>query len=199
MNYLYIPLGGNRVGKFRYYFNLMVVFLASGLWHGANWTFLVWGGLNGVISITERLLTPLWRRMRKALDFDDRSALMKCVQSVYVIFMFGFVQVFFRSESLKQAADFLKGMLRFDPYDLFNGKLFEYGMDRANFIITALSLLVLFIVSWIRRDGISLRSRIDKQPLVLRWGLVIAAIAAVVFFGVYGPGFDASQFIYFQF
>ena len=124
---------------------------------------------------------------------------MKCVQSVYVIFMFGFVQVFFRSESLKQAADFLKGMLRFDPYDLFNGKLFEYGMDRANFIIITLSLLVLFIVSWIRRDGVSLRSRIDRQPLVLRWALVIAAIAAVVFFGVYGPGFDASQFIYFQF
>ena len=95
--------------------------------------------------------------------------------------------------------DFLKGMCRFDPYDLFNGKLFEYGMDRANFIIIALSLLVLFIVSWIRRDGVSLRSRIDRQPLVLRWALVIAAIAAVVFFGVYGPGFDASQFIYFQF
>ena len=199
VNYLYIPLGGNRVGKFRYYFNLMVVFLASGLWHGANWTFLVWGGLNGLISIIERLLTPLWRRMRSVLGFDDGSALMKCVQSAYVIFMFGFVQVFFRSESLKQAVDFLKGMCRFDPYDLFNGKLFEYGMDRANFIIIALSLLVLFIVSWIRRDGVSLRSRIDRQPLVLRWALVIAAIAAVVFFGVYGPGFDASQFIYFQF
>lgn len=199
VNYLYIPLGGNRVSKVRYYFNLMVVFLASGLWHGANWTFLVWGGLNGLISITERLLTPLWRSVRQRLGFDDRSGLMKCVQSAYVIFMFGFVQVFFRSESLKQAADFLKGMCRFDPYDLFNGKLFEYGMDRANFIIIALSLLTLFIVSWLRRDGLSLRSRIDKQPLVLRWGLVIAAIAAVVFFGVYGPGFDASQFIYFQF
>ncbi|MBQ6510265.1 MAG: MBOAT family protein [Flexilinea sp.] len=199
VNYLYIPLGGNRVGKFRYYVNLMIVFLASGLWHGANWTFLVWGGLNGMISIIERLLTPLWRRMRKALDFDDRSTGMKCVQSAYVIFMFGFVQVFFRSESLKQAVDFLKGMCRFDPYDLFNGKLFEYGMDRANFIIISLSLLVLFIVSWIQRDGVSLHSKIDQQPLVLRWALVIAAIAAVVFFGVYGPGFDASQFIYFQF
>ncbi len=198
VNYLYIPLGGNRVGKFRRYVNLMIVFLASGLWHGANWTFLVWGGLNGLISITERLLTPLWRKARQVLNFNDRSGLMKCVQSAYVIFMFGFVQVFFRSESLKQAAEFLKGMCRFNPYDLFNGRIFEYGMDRANFVIAALSLLVLFIVAWIQREG-SVCSRLEAQPLVLRWALIIAGIAAVVFFGVYGPGFDASQFIYFQF
>ncbi len=198
VNYLYIPLGGNRVGKFRYYINLMIVFLASGLWHGANWTFLVWGGLNGLISITERLLTPLWRKARSALKFNDRSASVKCVQSAYVIFMFGFVQVFFRSESLKQAADFLRGMCRFNPYDLFNGSLFDYGMDRMNFVIAALSLLVLFIAAWIQRRG-SVCSMIEAQPLVLRWTLIITAIAAVVLFGVYGPGFDASQFIYFQF
>ena len=177
----------------------MIVFLASGLWHGANWTFLVWGGLNGMISIVERLLTPVWRKLRKIMGFNDRSGLMKCVQSAYVIFMFGLVQVFFRSETLSQAVDFLKGLLRFDPYDLFNGKLLNYGMDPANFIITALSLLVLFCVTWLQRDGLSLRSKIETQPLILRWYLIIAAIAAVLFFGVYGPGFDASQFIYFQF
>ena len=179
--------------------NIMIVFLASGLWHGADWTFLVWGGLNGVISIIERLLTPLWRKIRKALDFDDRAAMMKCLQSAYVIFMFGFVQVFFRSESLKQAAEFLKGMCRLNFYDLFNGRVFDYGMDRANFVLAILALAVQFIVSWCRRDDVSLRSRIEAQPLILRWGLIFAAIAAVVLFGVYGPGFDASQFIYFRF
>ncbi len=199
VNYLYIPLGGNRVGTLRKYMNIMIVFLASGLWHGANWTFLVWGGLNGVISIIERLLTPLWRKIRKALNFDDRAAMMKCVQSAYVIFMFGFVQVFFRSESLKQAAEFLKGMCRLNFYDLFNGRVFDYGMDRANFVLAILALAVQFIVSWCRRDDVSLRSRIEAQPLILRWGLIFAAIAAVVLFGVYGPGFDASQFIYFRF
>lgn len=199
VSYLYIPLGGNRVGKLRYYCNLMIVFLASGLWHGANWTFLVWGGINGLISITERLLTPLWRKMKNTLGFNDRAALMKCVQSGYVIFMFGLVQVFFRSETLGQAADFLKGMLRLNPYDLFNGRLFEFGMDRANFILAVLALLVQFTVSFLQRGGRSLRAQLDAQPLILRWGLVLAAIAAVVFFGIYGPGFDASQFIYFQF
>ena len=198
-NYLYIPLGGNRVGKFRYYCNVMIVFLASGLWHGANWTFLIWGGLNGLISITERLLTPLWRKMCAVMKFNSRSGLMKCLQSAYVIFMFGFVQVFFRSETLSQAVDFLKGMCRFAPYDFFNGELLNYGMDHANFIIAAISLLVLFAVAWLQRDGLSLRSKIEAQTLPLRWGLVIAALAVVVFFGIYGPGFDASQFIYFQF
>ena len=199
VNYLYIPLGGNRVGKFRYYCNLMIVFLASGLWHGADWTYLVWGGLNGLISIVERLLTPLWRKCRALLKFNDRSTLMKCVQSAYVIFMFGFVQIFFRSQSTDQAKEFIQGLLRFNPYDLFNGKLFNYGLDLVNFVILAVSFVVLFVVAWIQRDGSSLRSRIEQQPLVLRWGLIIAAIGAVIFFGVYGPGFDASQFIYFQF
>lgn len=199
VSYLYIPLGGNRVGKFRYYCNLMIVFLASGLWHGADWTYLVWGGLNGIISIVERLLTPVWRKCRVLLNFNDRSTLMKCVQSAYVIFMFGFVQIFFRSESVDQSMEFIQGLLRFNPYDLFNGKLFNYGLDFVNFVIIAVSFLVLFLVAWIQRDESSLRSKIEQQPLVLRWGLIIAAIAAVVFFGVYGPGFDASQFIYFQF
>ena len=199
VNYLYIPLGGNRVVTFRKYVNVMIVFLASGLWHGADWTFLIWGGLNGMISIIERLLTPLWRKLRKALGFNDRSGLMKCVQSVYVIFMFGLVQIFFRSGSLKQAVDFLRGMCRLNPYDLFNGKLLGYGMDHVNFTITALSLLVLFAAGWLTRDGSSLREKLDTQPLLLRWSVILAAIAAVLFFGVYGPGFDASQFIYFQF
>ena len=95
--------------------------------------------------------------------------------------------------------EFIQGLLRFNPYDLFNGKLFNYGLDFVNFVIIAVSFLVLFLVAWIQRDESSLRSKIEQQPLVLRWGLIIAAIAAVVFFGVYGPGFDASQFIYFQF
>ena len=199
VHYLYIPLGGNRVNPLRKYINVMIVFLASGLWHGADWTFLVWGGLNGLISIIERLLTPLWRKFRVILKFDDRSALMKCVQSAYVIFMFGLVQVFFRSESVAQAVDFIKGMCRLNPYDLFNGRLFSFGLDTANFIILAAAFLVLFVVAWNQRDGSSLRAKIERQPLLLRWSLIIAAIAAVVFFGVYGPGFDASQFIYFQF
>ena len=63
----------------------------------------------------------------------------------------------------------------------------------------AIVLLLLFIVSWLQRDGLSLRTKIEAQPLLLRWGLIIAAMASVIFFGVYGPGFDASQFIYFQF
>ena len=199
VNYLYIPLGGSRVGTFRKYLNVMIVFLVSGLWHGANWTFLVWGGLNGLISVCERLLTPLWRKVRIKLNFNDRSALMKCVQAVYVIFMFGLVQVFFRSESLGQAFDFLRGLCRLNPYALFNGTLLNYGMDHANFIITAVSFLVLFGAAWFTRDGSSIREKLDAQPLLLRWGVILFGIAAVVLFDVYGPGFDAGKFIYFQF
>ena len=124
---------------------------------------------------------------------------MRCVQFVYLTAAAAFTEVFFRSETIAQAVNFLKGTRFFNPYDLFNGKLFNYGMDRANFYLAAAALFVQFLVSWIQRDGDSLRSRIEVQPLFIRWGVILAAIFAVLLFGVYGPGFDAGQFIYFQF
>ncbi len=199
ISYLYIPLGGSRRGKLRHYLNVMIIFLVSGLWHGADWTYLIWGGLNGAISIGEHLLTPCYRRVRGLLKFDDRSNGWKCLQSVYVTILFALTVVFFRAESFTQAKEFLAGMCRFNAYKLFNGAIFDYGLDRANFLLAALALGTQFVVSFMQRGGVSLRSRIEAQPLVFRWTLIFAGIASVILFGVYGPGFDASRFVYFQF
>ncbi len=199
ISYLYIPLGGNRRGKLRHYLNVMIIFLVSGLWHGADWTYLIWGGLNGAISICEHLLTPCYRRVRGLLKFDDRSSGWKCVQSLYVTSLFALTVVFFRAETFTQAKEFFAGMCRLNAYKLFNGAIFDYGLDRANFLLAALALGTQFAVSFLQRGGVPLRSRIEAQPLVFRWALILAGIASVILFGVYGPGFDASRFVYFQF
>lgn len=199
ISYLYIPLGGNRRGKLRHYLNVMIIFLVSGLWHGADWTYLIWGGLNGAISICEHLLTPCYRRVRGLLKFDDRSSGWKCVQSLYVTILFALTVVFFRAETFTQAKEFFAGMCRLNAYKLFNGAIFDYGLDRANFLLAALALGTQFAVSFLQRGGVPLRSRIEAQPLVFRWALILAGIASVILFGVYGPGFDASRFVYFQF
>ncbi len=198
-SYLYIPLGGSRRGKLRRYINVMIIFLVSGLWHGADWTYLIWGGLNGAISVCEHLLDPLYRRIRAWLKFDDRSAGWKCVQSVYVMTMFALTMVFFRAETFTQAREFFAGMRTLNVYKLFNGGIFNYGLDRANFLLAVLALGTQFVVSFMQRGGTSLRTRIEAQPLAIRWALILGGIAAVVLFGIYGPGFDASRFVYFQF
>ena len=106
--YLYIPLGGNKKGKLRTYFNTLIVFLISGLWHGANWTFLFWGGIHGSCMVLEKLIKDM------GLTFKELPIIVRKIkESVQWIFTFGIVNVawiFFRAESVEQAVNFLKQM-----------------------------------------------------------------------------------------
>ena len=100
--YLYIPLGGNRKGKIRTYVNVMIVFLASGLWHGADWTFVIWGGVHGVFMVIARRFKSFFEKLHPALNW---------------LITFGFVNfawVFFRADKLKDAAMFFYALLKCD-------------------------------------------------------------------------------------
>lgn len=100
-NYIYIPLGGNRKGKCVEYINVMIVFLISGLWHGANWTFLVWGAIHGVLSVAERIL----KSNKRAPEHGGMG---------YTFLLVSVAWVFFRAESLGQACQLLKKILLVD-------------------------------------------------------------------------------------
>lgn len=198
INCLYIPMGGNRVNKIRYYINLMTIFLASGLWHGASMTYIIWGGLNGLFCVIEKLFSPLWARLIQLSRTNVRTFGFRCIQAIYTFILFSISVTFFRSESISHAVAFFRGM-RYINFDvILSSKVFDYGLDPVNFCLLCLSLLILFLVSWNQRSG-SLRLKIDRQPLPVRWGLVIGCILFIFFFGVYGPIFDASRFFYVQF
>ncbi len=194
IEYVYIPLGGNRAGKLRTKLNLMIVFLTSGLWHGTDATYLVWGFLNGAISLIERALAKPFA----ALRIDTGKSGWKVIQTVYCMVCFMFTVTFFRAETVRQALDMLRGMFVFNPQILFTGQLLEYGLDRVNFAITFIAIAVLFLVSLFQRSG-SVRTKIEQQPLIIRWALIIGAVFTILLFGIYGPGFDAGQFVYLQF
>ena len=97
-NYVYFPLGGNRKGKVRTYLNIMVVFLLSGIWHGANWTFILWGLLHGLFSCLNRIFKASWEKLHIVTRWTVNFIL---VNSLWVIF---------RSESIAHALWFLKSM-----------------------------------------------------------------------------------------
>ncbi len=99
--YLYIPLGGNRVSKMRNLFNLFIVFLATGIWHGASWVFIVWGLWHGFFIIFEKITG--WHKEKK-------NIFIRCTQHLYTILAFTIGWVFFRSETLTYAVDYLKNM-----------------------------------------------------------------------------------------
>ncbi|MBR5578747.1 MAG: MBOAT family protein, partial [Lachnospiraceae bacterium] len=110
-DYLYIPLGGNRKGKLRQYINILVVFFLSGLWHGANWTYMFWGVLNAVYQLIAGLLQPLRYLLVKILGMKRDSFSHRLYRRVGAFLLFTCSSVFFRAGSLKEAMGILQGIV----------------------------------------------------------------------------------------
>lgn len=199
-DYLYIPLGGNRKGKVRKWINLMIVFLASGLWHGASGHFVVWGALNGAYQVAGEWLKPVREKLIKLFHVDTTAASHRLLQ---MIMTFGFVDVswiFFRA-GFRQALSIGKRIagLSGDYWFTWGQNLEAMGLTLETRNLLIVSLGILLLVDVCKYKGIDLISWITKQGLWFRWLVYFTGIFGVLIFGVYGPGYDASQFIYFQF
>ncbi|MBQ4417561.1 MAG: DUF2213 domain-containing protein, partial [Butyrivibrio sp.] len=150
-DYLYIPLGGNRHGRKRKMLNLMIVFLVSGLWHGASWHFVVWGGMHGFFQVAGELLQPvrkrLTERMRIRKDVFSFALLQILVTDVLVFFSY----IFFRSNTVTDAVRYLgRIVLMPTPWVLFDGSLYDLGIARGEMGILIFSVLILLLADLIR-------------------------------------------------
>ena len=198
-DYVYIPLGGNRRGKVRKYFNIMVTFLVSGLWHGANWTYVIWGLLHGVYQVLGGLLKPFRDGVTKAFHIDKNSFSNRLFRILFTFILVDFAWIFFKAPSAGAAFQIIGRMFgTFNPWVLLDGTVYTLGLDQKDFFVMLFSIGVLLLVSLLRRNH-SLSRELDKQNIVFRWGLYFGAIFFVLIFGIYGPSFNASQFIYFKF
>ncbi len=187
-DYLYIPLGGNRRGSLRKHFNVLVVFLVSGLWHGANWTFVLWGLIHGFFNILEDSLKTFTKKFRNNFIYRNLRRLI-----TFIIAIISFV--IFRSNNIGQAGEFLLGILRRQGSTI--------DIDKALYLkdagVLLCALAVLLFVDIFTYNKIKLVDIIEKQALYIRWLIYLALIVVTVIFGVYGPGYSEIQFIYFQF
>lgn len=199
-DYLYIPLGGNRKGKLRRYVNQMIVFLVSGLWHGATWSYVIWGGLNGAYMVAGEITGPLRVKLKKFIKWDDSAGSNKVLQAILTFGLVDITWIFFRAPGTKDALMILKSMFRTNNFEIFfDGSLYRLGLDQRNFILMLLSIVLLLIVDICHNKGIRIRSWIARQNLWFRWSIYIALIEAVLVFGIWGVGYDKAAFIYFQF
>ncbi len=193
-NYLYIPLGGNRHGTARTYFNLWVVFLLSGLWHGASWNFIVWGLLHGAYQIAGDV-----KKRRAKTAARPEAALLSGAKRLYntvlTFLLVDFAWVFFACDDLTHALRVFRQMgTGFRKADLL-----ELGLSAADWKLLGLGILLLLAVDVLHERGVALFQWVSRQPLVLRWTLSMGLLWAVILFGVYGAAYDTSTFIYFQF
>lgn len=199
-DYLYIPLGGNRRGVIRKYLNIMVVFFVSGLWHGANWTFVIWGLLNGGYQMIGRWLQPARDKLVKIMRLNRTAYSHKLVQTIVTFLLFDFSMIFFRANTLQESGQIISAILNhFNPGMLFDGTLYTCGLDQKNFTLMLYSIVLLFIIDFCKNKGIRVRELVLKQEYWFRWLFIAGSILFILITGIWGSAYEAANFIYFQF
>ncbi|MBK9479823.1 MAG: MBOAT family protein [Bacteroidetes bacterium] len=196
-DYLYIPLGGNRVAVPRWYFNLFCVFLLSGLWHGASWNYIIWGALHGFYLVFA-LLTQKYRdAISKAVGLKQNALLYSLVQRLITFILVAFAWIFFRAKTFASASYIVSHLLDFAPnFSNFDTvKLVYLGKDSGTFLT---ALVFIALLQWIEKKqaepaNVNLFS---NRSLPLRWTFYLLLMLSICLFGVFHTN---AEFIYFQF
>lgn len=194
-DYFYISLGGNRVTIPRWYLNLFLVFLVSGLWHGANWTFVIWGALHGFYLVFGLITKDFREKLNRLFRFDKVPFLS--VLTTFILVSFSWI--FFRANGVHAAFYIVKHIFTGIPgifRDLLNYRpVFEYiGLGPKYLILSVLLILFLETVHYFQ-NGKNLSLLFTQLPTYVRWAVYYGVILTIVFLGV----FENRQFIYFQF
>ncbi len=203
MDYIYIPLGGSRKGKIRTYINLFITFMVSGLWHGASWTFVIWGAINGVYNVVHKALFGKKEREKRRIEKETgkrvkTNPLTAVFKAVCTFILIDFTWVFFRANTLADAMYVFKNLFS-DVSLWFTGGYFvkmmeNIGFNSNNGVAILWCILFMFAVElWEGRSTIV--QRLNKSNVIIRWGFYYTIILLIMFFGYFGQ----SQFIYFQF
>lgn len=197
-DYMYIPLGGNRRGKVRTYYNIMAVFIVSGLWHGATINFIIWGALHGAYQIIGDLLKPIRQRVLQTFRIKTNSLGYKLYQVMVTFLLVDFAWIFFRAGSFTGALLILRNMFYFNPEVFINGSIYNLGLDAKDFMLAILSIGIILSANLLQRNK-NLRNELSEKQLGWRWAVYLSCIVIIMIFGIYGPGYSPEQFVYFQF
>jgi alginate O-acetyltransferase complex protein AlgI len=195
-DYLYIPLGGSRAGAARQYFNLMLVFIASGLWHaglgyGVGWTFLAWGALNGAYQWAGLATRPLWLRLGHSLPAIANSRAWTTLRVLLTFHLIAITWIFFRARTLTDAWTILRKLGTSLPQ--LPSLLTHYAFTSGH--VLGLVLIALLLAIELLDERRSIFSRLAQVPAAWRWAAGYAGIFALLILGRW----QAREFIYMQF
>lgn len=201
-DYLYISLGGNRVAKWRKEYNLFIVFLVSGIWHGASWNFIIWGAIHGFYLVFANLTAQLRNTFVLLIGIKQFPFLYKIIQISCVFVLSSLAWIFFRAADFSKAQYILSNLLSKVEYQV--GQLSDSNFIQESiflkqggiqFSILIMTILGMETIHYLQR-GRSLREQLRQQPTWLRWSLYYGIILSILIFGVFDK---PAQFIYFQF
>ena len=188
-DYMYIPLGGSRGSRLGRYANVLAVFLVSGLWHGANWTFVVWGGLNGVYQVVSLVTRPIRQRLNDIVPLPPRfGGLLRGLLTFHLILV---TWVFFRAASLSDATTVLSRVATSLP-DL--PRLLQVRVADLDIMLSLTVVGVLLGVEALEERR-SLWERLATRPTYVRWAVYYIILLTLVVLG----SWNLNQFVYMQF
>lgn len=191
-DYLYLPLGGSRTATGRWIFNILFVFTISGLWHGANWTFVLWGCYHGALLLATHFMKPWLSILRSSLRLDRVPSVDAFLCALVTFHLVCLGWILFRASSIGDVWTIMQNLT------VFNGEtlIVENGLPRHQLILSALSILLLLGGEFLWERFEELRRYLETMPVAIRWSLAYFAIFLILLF----PGAnEARQFIYFQF
>ena len=181
-------------------FALFFVWFGNGIWHGASWKYIFYGLYYYIVMLLGMLLEPVSNKILNILKVNTKAFSYRLFQMIRTTFIVFIGMLIFRSHSLQDAWVMFKSIFTLKGIgSIFNGTLFNVGFSIKDFIILIIGLIGIFVVGLLQEKGYSIREKIEKQNLVFRWMLYYTIIFAIIIFGVYGPGYAASDFIYGQF
>lgn len=189
-DYVYVPLGGSRVGPARWVFNVLVTFGISGLWHGANWTYIIWGLLNGLFLIAGRATQSIRARFCATLGFSESNLLRRWIRTLSTFILILAAWIVFRANSIMDAA-YIFSHLSFH-FDLSDFSTEQFGLRQFPVILVAIAVLEFGESSFARSLWVE---HFAPARIYTRWAGYLAFVFSVIVLGIY----RSSQFIYFQF
>jgi len=207
-DYLYLPLGGSRVPAIKKYRNILIVFVVSGLWHGANWTYIIWGGLHGIFLIIDSASIRLRKNVAQILLLARHQRVRDFIGAATTFLIVSATWVFFRAENFSDAVYLLRTGVTWMPewfhnilnYGYYEHELFSQilipGFPKGQLAIAFFSVMILVITELFERKG-DLRNRIAAQSMVVRWVIYYCLIMSILVLGYYPS--SPQPFIYFQF
>lgn len=193
---------GQFVGKrLPSFLAMFIVYFLVGFWHGAEWKYIVYGIWNGTFIVSGILLTEVYGKVRGKFGIRDTSFTWNLFQMIRTFILISLGRFFSRADSLKIALNMFR-LMTIKWYDfsfVVDGSLLELGLDNANWIVLLFFIVVLFVVDYLHESGIQIREKIADQNIIFRWIIYYAAIISIMIFGIYGPGYDGTSFIYGKF
>ncbi|MHC4757393.1 MAG: MBOAT family O-acyltransferase [Planctomycetota bacterium] len=182
-DYLYIPLGGNRKGTARTHYNLIITMFLGGIWHGANWTFIIWGTLHGILLIVSKITQQTRDKIYEVLKIP--RWVIKSIRILITFHLVCLCWIFFRANTVSDAFYIITHLLHRFPKVFIEQLTWSHGIS---------AIAVLLFVELLQSRG-ELGPKIQKAPLPVRWALYSAVVFGIILFGVT----EGAEFIYFQF